>query len=93
VSLLIFAAPVWIGSHIGIAGTRVRDAIALRIGEGPFRGLFLLLSILAIVFLVLTWIGTLIAIRTERLSLPVAIRAGLAERGTGSTRSRHTACT
>jgi uncharacterized membrane protein len=55
VGLLIVAALVWIGIHIGIAGTRVRDAIAARIGDGPFRGLFSLLSILAIVFLVRAW--------------------------------------
>ena len=54
-SLLIVAALVWIAIHIGIAGTRVRDAIAARIGDNPFRGLFSLLSILAIVFLVRAW--------------------------------------
>ena len=54
-SLLIVAALVWIGIHIGIAGTRLRDAVVARIGDGPFRGLFSLLSILAIVFLVRAW--------------------------------------
>jgi uncharacterized membrane protein len=55
--LLIIAALVWIGIHLGIAGTKVRDAIVSRIGDGPFRGLFSLLSIAAIVFLVLAWKG------------------------------------
>jgi uncharacterized membrane protein len=55
VSLLIFAALVWLGIHFGIAGTGLRDALVARIGEQPFRGLFSVLSILAIVFLVRTW--------------------------------------
>ena len=54
-TLLIIAALVWLGIHIGIAGTRLRDVLVARIGEGPFRGLFSLLSILAIVFLVWSW--------------------------------------
>jgi uncharacterized membrane protein len=53
--LLIVAALVWLGIHFGIAGTELRGAIVARIGEGPFRGLFSLLSILAIVFLVRAW--------------------------------------
>jgi uncharacterized membrane protein len=55
--LLIIAALVWIGIHLGIAGTQVRDAVVSRIGDGPFRGLFSLLSIVAIAFLVWTWRG------------------------------------
>jgi len=41
---LIFAALVWVGVHIGVAGTAVRGAIVRAIGEGPFRGLFVLTS-------------------------------------------------
>lgn len=52
---LILAGLVWIGIHIGIAGTHLRDGLVARFGEGPFRGLFSLLSILALVFLVWTW--------------------------------------
>ena len=54
-TLLIIAALIWFGIHIGIAGTRLRDGLVARIGEGPFRGLFSLLSILSIVFLVRSW--------------------------------------
>jgi uncharacterized membrane protein len=54
-TLLIIAALVWLGIHFGIAGTRLRDAIVSGIGEQPFRGLFSLLSILSIVFLVWAW--------------------------------------
>ena len=53
--MLIIAALVWVGVHVGIAGTRLRDVVVARIGEGPFRGLFSLLSIAAIVFLVRSW--------------------------------------
>jgi uncharacterized membrane protein len=55
VTLLIVAALIWLGIHFGIAGTRLRDAIVTRIGEGAFRGLFSLLTILAIVFLAWSW--------------------------------------
>ncbi len=57
-TLLIIAALVWLGIHFGIAGTRLRDAIVARIGEASFRGLFSLLTILAIVFLVWAWSAT-----------------------------------
>ena len=53
--LLIVAAIVWIGVHIGIAGTRLRDAVAGRIGENAFRAVFSLVAIAAIVFLVRAW--------------------------------------
>ena len=56
-TLLIIAALVWLGIHFGIAGTRLRDAIVARTGEWSFRGLFSLLSILAIVFLIRAWAG------------------------------------
>jgi uncharacterized membrane protein len=54
-ALLILAALIWLGIHIGVAGTRLRDVLVTRIGEGPFRGLFSLLSILAIGLLVWSW--------------------------------------
>ena len=54
-TLLILAALIWLGIHIGIAGTQLRHALVDRIGEMPFRGVFSLLSILAIVFMVWAW--------------------------------------
>ncbi len=55
-TVLLLAAVVWIGVHIGIAGTpRVRDRVVASIGDMPFRGLFSVLSIAAIVFLVRAW--------------------------------------
>lgn len=49
---LLAAAVLWVAVHIGIAGTRLRDRIVARIGEGPFRGLFVLTS-----FALLGWLA------------------------------------
>jgi uncharacterized membrane protein len=54
-TLLIVAALIWIAIHLGIAGTKLRDAIVLRIGPSPFRAAFSVLSIAALVFLVQSW--------------------------------------
>jgi uncharacterized membrane protein len=54
-ALLIVAALVWIALHLGLAGTMLRDALVQRIGGGPFRGAFSLLSVVALVFLVWAW--------------------------------------
>jgi uncharacterized membrane protein len=53
--LLIIAALVWIAIHLGLAGTTLRDAVVLRIGEAAFRGVFSLLSAVGLVFLVWAW--------------------------------------
>src|SRR4051794_37951647 len=57
-TLLIVAALVWIGVHIGIAGTRLREVLVGRIGDTPFRGAFSAVSIAAIVLLVIAWRGS-----------------------------------
>jgi uncharacterized membrane protein len=49
---LVVAAIAWVAVHIGVAGTQLRDRIVARIGEGPFRGLFVLVS-----FVLLGWLG------------------------------------
>jgi hypothetical protein len=54
-ALLIVAALLWVGVHVGVAGTQLRDVVVARIGEGPFRGLFSLLSILGLAFLIWCW--------------------------------------
>jgi uncharacterized membrane protein len=54
-TLLAVSALLWIGIHLGIAGTRVRDAVVRVIGEGVFRGVFSVLSIAAIILLVHAW--------------------------------------
>lgn len=54
-TVLLLAALLWIGVHVGIAGTRLRDRLVARIGETRFRALFSVLSIAVIVFLVRAW--------------------------------------
>lgn len=52
---LVLMSLFWVGMHIGIAGTSVRSAIAARIGDNGFRGLFSTVSVGAIVLLVMAW--------------------------------------
>jgi len=54
-TMLIIAAAVWLGIHIGITRPWLRDRVVGRIGEVAFRSLFSLLSIGALVFLVRAW--------------------------------------
>lgn len=50
--LLIVAALVWIGLHVGIAGGRFRGALVLHLGETKFRAASSLLSVLVIALLI-----------------------------------------
>lgn len=52
---LTLASLVWVGLHLGIAGTGVRATLLARIGENGFRGLFSLASLAAILMLVTAW--------------------------------------
>lgn len=54
---LILAALLWVGLHVGIAGSRVRASLVARLGEGGFRATFSLGSAIAITLLVLAWRG------------------------------------
>lgn len=45
---LIVTALIWVGLHIGLAGTRLRDPVARRLGDQGFRALFSVLSLAAI---------------------------------------------
>lgn len=53
--LLILAILVWLFIHFGISGTHLRDRVVARVSEQPFRGLFSLLSIAALGFLIVGW--------------------------------------
>jgi uncharacterized membrane protein len=53
--VLCLAALVWVALHIGLAGTRLRDAAVVRLGENGFRGGFSVLSLASLVLLVLAW--------------------------------------
>ncbi|MBV9247882.1 MAG: NnrU family protein [Acetobacteraceae bacterium] len=70
-TLLIVAALVWIVVHLIVSGTRLRDSLVARIGEGPFRGVFSLLSIAVLVFLILAWVS---APTTLLWSTPIWLR-------------------
>jgi len=52
---LVLMAVLWVGVHVGIAGTGVRDVAAARLGESGFRIAFSLLSVVSIVLLVMAW--------------------------------------
>ena len=48
---LAAAAAVFLGLHLLVSGTRVRDALTGRIGQGPYMGLFSLASVAGLVWL------------------------------------------
>jgi len=54
-TMLYTAAAVFLGIHLLISGTRIRDAITAAIGESPYTGLFSLASLGAIVWLVIAY--------------------------------------
>jgi len=49
--MLIAASAVFVLLHLLVSGTRLRDALTMRIGEGPYMGLFSLASIATLVWL------------------------------------------
>lgn len=58
---LIAAALFFLAIHLAISGTRVRDGLIARIGQGPYLGLFVLLSWIGII-----WLGWAFAVgRTQ----------------------------
>jgi uncharacterized membrane protein len=52
---LTLAALLWVGLHVGVAGTSLRGAVVARTGEKAFTGAFSLASVVAITLLVLAW--------------------------------------
>ena len=48
---LVLAAAFFVGIHVGIAGTRVRDGLVARLGEQAYLGLFSGLSRVALIWL------------------------------------------
>jgi uncharacterized membrane protein len=86
VTMLIAAACVFLGIHLLISGTRLRDAITSVIGENPYIGLFSLASLGAIVWLVIAYNGAQAGddpalympwIGTRHLAIPVVLIAFL----------------
>lgn len=56
-SALVLAALLWVFLHLGVSGSRLRDAIVVRIGERRFQGGFVIASFLAIGLLIWAWRG------------------------------------
>ena len=52
---LPIAAVIWVGLHLAISGTLLRDVLVQRLGERGFWWAFSLASVAAIGFLVRTW--------------------------------------
>ncbi len=53
---LLAAAALWVGLHVGVAGTRLRDTAVARLGgEGRFTLLFSVGSVVSITLLVMAW--------------------------------------
>ncbi|MDB5315102.1 MAG: NnrU family protein [Rhodospirillales bacterium] len=53
--LLTLAALIWVGVHVGIAGTSLRGVLIARIGENGFRIAFSIGSLVVIALLVTAW--------------------------------------
>lgn len=53
--LLLLAALFWIGWHVGVSGTALRDQVVTRMGETRFMILFSVVSVLAIFLLVMAY--------------------------------------
>lgn len=51
-SALIAASLIWLGLHLGVAGSPLRGTLVARLGEGGYRGLFVLASLASIAFLI-----------------------------------------
>ena len=48
---LIAASAYFLLIHFGVSGTRLRDGLVARLGEGPYRGMFALASVLGLVWM------------------------------------------
>lgn len=53
--LLLAAALLWVGVHVGIAGTAVRGQLAAKLGEAGFRITYSVISVVSITLLVMAW--------------------------------------
>jgi uncharacterized membrane protein len=55
VTLLILAAALWVFIHIGVSGTRLRDTVVARLGQGRFMIVFSIASAVSILLLVMAY--------------------------------------
>src|SRR5579863_7711900 len=49
---LIAACIYFVFIHFGVSGTRLRDALIVRLGAGPYRGAFALASLIGLVWMI-----------------------------------------
>lgn len=49
---LIAACAFFLLIHFGVSGTRLRDVLTVRLGEGPYRGLFVLASLVGLAWMI-----------------------------------------
>jgi uncharacterized membrane protein len=49
---LIVACAYFLLIHFGVSGTRLRDALTARLGDGPYRGLFSLASLVGLAWVI-----------------------------------------
>ncbi|MBV8093317.1 MAG: NnrU family protein [Acetobacteraceae bacterium] len=56
-AFLVLMVLLWLGLHIGVSGTSVRDTLVLRVGERSFRAIFSLLTTIALILLILAYRG------------------------------------
>lgn len=54
-TMLLAAGAVFLGIHLLISGTRIRDGITGLIGEGPYMGLFALASLASLVWMAIAY--------------------------------------
>jgi uncharacterized membrane protein len=52
---LIAASAYFLIIHFGVSGTRLRDALVARLGEGRYRGAFALASVIGLVWMIYTY--------------------------------------
>jgi len=48
---LIVASAYFLLIHFGVSGTKLRDTLVARLGDGPYRGAFALASLLGLVWM------------------------------------------
>ncbi|MDZ7825103.1 MAG: NnrU family protein [Gammaproteobacteria bacterium] len=54
---LFAASAAWLLTHLGLSGSPLRAVLVRRIGEGPYRGLYSLIAVGALAWLILAWAG------------------------------------
>jgi uncharacterized membrane protein len=52
---LMLASAFFLLIHFAVSGTRLRDALTARLGEGPYRGLFALASVIGLVWMIFAY--------------------------------------